>query len=189
VNPGRAVFLVEVGSAWLNRLAGFQPLSDPPGFAGSAGEFSGLLIRLRRECLAGDFASDLIIDGLVIELFGQVQRGLRGSRTPPGWVRTIRDLLHDRFRDPLTLRQLAVEVGVHPVHLCREFRRHTGLTIGAYTRRLRIDYACSELAGTERPLTEIALDSGFSSQAHFSSTFRGVAGLSPSMFRARCRAR
>jgi AraC family transcriptional regulator len=189
-DSGARCFMVELGYPWLARHAAGDLPADRFGFAGLTGPISGLMIRLRRECRIADSASKLIIDGLVLELIGHVRRaGSPCSKIPPAWVVSVRDLLHDRFRDPLTIGDLATEAGVHPVHLCREFRRHTGLTVGSYVRRLRIDHACLELSRTGRTITEIALDAGFSSHAHFASTFRGMVGMSPNSFRDRGRPR
>jgi AraC family transcriptional regulator len=183
-NSGARCFMVELGSPWLTRLGEGERSTGSLGFAGKNCAISGLLIRLRHECRLRDPAGNLIVDGLVLEMIGRAQRaGASGSKIAPSWVGLIRNLLHDRFRDPLTVRHLAGEAGVHPVHLCREFRRHTGSTIGAYQRRLRIEYACSELSRTNRTITEIALEAGFSSHAHFTSTFRGIVGMPPKMFR------
>jgi AraC family transcriptional regulator len=187
---GARCFIVELGCPWLAKHAVADLPVDRLGFAGLTGPFSGLMIRLRRECRVTDSASDIIVDGLVLEMIGQVRRASSSSsKIPPGWLVSIRDLLHDRFRDPHTIGDLAAEAGVHPVHLCREFRRHTGLTVGSYLRRLRIDYACSELSRTGRKVTEIALDAGFSSHAHFASAFRCIVGMPPSNFRDRARPR
>jgi AraC family transcriptional regulator len=187
-DSGARCFMIELGSPWLARHAAIDLPANCLGFAGLTGTMSGLMIRLRRECRIADSASKLIVDGLVLEMIGHFRRaGSPSSKVPPAWVVSIRDLLHDRFREPLTIGDLATEAGVHPVHLCREFRRHTGLTVGSYMRRLRIDYACSELSRTGRRVTEIALDAGFSSHAHFASTFRGIVGMSPNSFRGRGR--
>src|SRR5690349_4209598 len=97
--------------------------------------------------------------------------------------------LHDRFREPLTITELAAEARVHPVHLCREFRRRIGSTVGVYLRQLRVDYACSELIRTDRSIAEIALEAGFSSQAHLSTTFRRSVNLSPKAYRGLAKVR
>jgi AraC family transcriptional regulator len=69
------------------------------------------------------------------------------------------------------------------VHLAREFRRAFGASVGEYVRRLRIDYACRELAATGRSVTEIAFDAGFSSHSHFTAAFRRVTGTTPTRYR------
>lgn len=48
-----------------------------------------------------------------------------------------KEMLHDNFLQPLSLSQIAVTVGVHPVYLATAFRRHYQFSIGEYRRRLR----------------------------------------------------
>lgn len=66
--------------------------------------------------------------------------------------------------------------GVHPVHLCREFRRHYRVTIGDFLRSLRIDRARTLLINTRDPICDIALACGFADQSHFSTTFKTPRG-------------
>jgi AraC family transcriptional regulator len=87
------------------------------------------------------------------------------------------------YMTPLTLNYIGGVVGVHPVHLAREFRRHFGRTVGGYIRQQRIDQACRELKKDGAPLAEIALSVGFSNQSHFTRAFKSVTGTTPSSFR------
>jgi AraC family transcriptional regulator len=78
---------------------------------------------------------------------------------------------------------LAAEAGVHPVYLARVFRRHHRCTIAQYVRRRRLERALHELSTSRRSLAEIAIDTGFADQAHFSRAFKAHAGLTPGQFR------
>jgi AraC family transcriptional regulator len=69
------------------------------------------------------------------------------------------------------------------VHVAQTFRRFHQCTIGEYLRRLRVDYACHELAGSERAICEIAAAAGFSDQSHFNRSFKRETGMSPSQYR------
>ncbi len=74
-------------------------------------------------------------------------------------------------------------------HLSRTFRAYTGMKITDYVNRLRVDYASGELAATDRPVIDIALDAGFESLRTFNRVFARVEGTSPTAYRARKRAR
>jgi AraC family transcriptional regulator len=89
----------------------------------------------------------------------------------------------------LSLSQQAACVGVHPVHLAREFRRFYHCTIGDYIRQLRIKFACEKLVQSDLPLSEIALASGFFDQSHFTRTFKQLTGKTPQAYRADFRLR
>ena len=140
--------------------------------------------RCRSELHVRDSASDLALEGLVLELVASLTRtrAPRERRTP-AWVLTVRALLHERFRESLPLAELAAHADVHPVHLVRAFRRHAGVTPADYQRRLRIESARHALATTRVPLATLALETGFSSQAHFTSLFRRLVGVTPAVWR------
>jgi len=155
-----------------------------------APELSTLAARMVREFHAGDSASELAIEGLALEMVAAVARAaVRGSRRPPAWLDLVRDALHERFAERLAIGELARLAGVHEVHLVRAFRLHHGCTPGAYVRRLRLEAARGALARDGRPIVDIALDAGYSSQAHFTRAFCREVGLPPAAWRRLHRAR
>jgi AraC family transcriptional regulator len=91
--------------------------------------------------------------------------------------------LRERFAQPWSLRELAREAQVHPVHFARAFRHAYGESVGEYVHRLRVEHAARELARTSAPLAEIAHDAGFADQAHLTRVFRRRTGATPARFR------
>jgi len=106
------------------------------------------------------------------------------SRRFPQWLEKVRNILEQRFAEPFKLSEIAAEAGVHPVHLAREFRKHYGTSVGEYLRRVRIEYACRELMGSNAAVTNIAFAAGFADQSHFSRTFKRLCGTTPGRYRA-----
>jgi AraC-like DNA-binding protein len=98
-------------------------------------------------------------------------------------VDAARIVLARRFREKLSLRQLARAVFSSPFHLARIFRRETGLSLHRQLTRLRLRHALEHLANGKPDLTMLALDLGFSSHAHFSHAFRREFGSAPSQLR------
>jgi AraC family transcriptional regulator len=94
-----------------------------------------------------------------------------------------RDFVHDHFAASVQVKDIASQVGVHPVHLARAFRAHFGLSPVEYIRQLRINLAESLLADSQVSLGEIAQQTGFSDQSHFTRTFRNEVGLTPARYR------
>jgi AraC family transcriptional regulator len=149
-----------------------------------SGAWSTLLIRLRLSLLTGT-ASDLVVDSTAAELMGGLWRtvGAFERRTPP-WVGRCAELIRSEFASPLTVKDVAGRLSVHPVHLSREFRRRFGQTLGEYVHQVRVRAACAMMTDHPLlPLTTVALDVGFTDHSHFCRVFRSAIGQAPSTFR------
>jgi AraC family transcriptional regulator len=81
------------------------------------------------------------------------------------------------------LRSVAKEVGMSYFHFSRAFKQSTGMTPTNYIAERKIERAKKLMQETEAPISEIALRSGFSSQSHFTTCFRRLAGVTPRTFR------
>jgi AraC family transcriptional regulator len=182
---GSHCFIMDMEPRWLAGLCEGGPRLDSPAeFAG--GSLAWLATRLYREFCESDEASRLAIEGLALEMIAETARSSSRPRAhdAPRWLRQAKEILHAQFAERLSLAGLSSAVGVHPVYLASEFRRCYGSTIGEYLRRLRIEYACREIRASASPLTEIALSAGFSSQSHFSRTFKRHTGMTPAEYRS-----
>jgi AraC family transcriptional regulator len=146
---------------------------------------------LYQEFRRSDAASSLAIEGLALEMCAALSRqsGTSATRRPARWLHHARELLRARFRENLSLADVADSVEVHPTHLARTFRQQFGCTIGMYVRRLRIQAACDYLSTSDLSLVEIAMSVGFADQSHLARTFKRMMGVSPSGYRANLRRR
>jgi len=98
-------------------------------------------------------------------------------------VEAARQVIADRYRENLSLSEIAREVGVSVFHLSRVFHARTGFSLHAYRTQLRLRAALDRLAERQADITGIALDLGFSSHSHFTETFRRTFGRTPSSVR------
>jgi AraC family transcriptional regulator len=184
-DAGSHCFIIDVDHRRLDRLREYPVKLDRPAYF-YGGSLAWLAAKLYREFRDQGEASELIIEGLALEMIGEACRrsiSRAGGKLPP-WLMLARDLLHDQFSERVSLTDVAEAVGVHPVYLAAEFRRRFGSTIGEYVRRLRVEYACREIADSDTPLSQIALMAGFSSQSHFSKTFKRLTGMRPLEYRS-----
>lgn len=159
-------------------------VSWPAAFRRS--EVGGIARRLQRELRRSDASSLLAMETLSLELLAAIaeRRERDGdARGRGGWVATVRELIHAHLDRPLRVGDLAAAAGVHRVHLGRVFRARYGEAIGAYHRRLRIEWAARELASADAPLSDVALRAGFADQSHFTRFFRRSMGITPHAYR------
>lgn len=98
-----------------------------------------------------------------------------------------RDAMDRTFAEPLCIRRLAEIAEASEAHFIRAFRATFGETPHRYLQRRRVERAMFLLRSTDRSVTDICLDVGFSSLGSFSRTFRDIVRESPTAFRQRGR--
>lgn len=96
-----------------------------------------------------------------------------------------RDAMDRTYAQPLDVRALARIASVSEAHFIRVFHTTFGETPHRYLQRRRVERSMYLLRETERSVTDICLDVGFSSLGTFSRTFRDIVGQSPTTYRAR----
>jgi AraC-like DNA-binding protein len=87
------------------------------------------------------------------------------------------------FAKPLTLGEVAWHTKMSEEHLARIFRKITGQTVFDYLLTVRLENAKTLLINSNKTLTEIAAETGFSSLSLFSRNFGKAIGQSPSAYR------
>ncbi|MDP4145870.1 MAG: AraC family transcriptional regulator [Bacillota bacterium] len=90
--------------------------------------------------------------------------------------------MHQNFGEKLTVGGLAKLVNMSESHFIRTFKQETKLTPIEYLIKLRIDKAKKLLRSRVKSITEIALQCGFNSTAHFSSCFAKQMGSTPTEY-------
>lgn len=166
------------------------------GILRDSAEFDGgflpsLMLRLYNEFNCIDSVSPLAIEGLALELLAETHRrsSIVEGGIPPIWAKRAMEIIRQRFTEGLSLTTLAQETGAHPVQLARAFRKYYGYSVGEYVRKLRVDYAYSQLISSQLSVVDIALATGFCDQAHFCRTFKRLTGMNPTELRASQRIR
>jgi AraC family transcriptional regulator len=115
--------------------------------------------------------------------FGRRKESDKHAKTPL-WLLQVRELLQEEPAMLWSNEELARRAGMHPVHLAKAFRKHFGETVGEFQRRLRLHKAETMLAKEHTSLLDITFQCGFSSQAHFSRSFKSAFGMTPSQYRS-----
>lgn len=183
---GAVLAAIDLSPAWVARLreAGFdgERFRVRSPFVDQFGD------RLDAELTSPDSMSEMIIESLVTEVIvfaARLARKSDGGRN--ACADRARRLIEEELASPLSLAGIASAVGVHPVHLARQFRASQGCTVGEYIRRVRVGFARRELAMTDKPIAEIAFSAGFSDHSQLTKTFKRVTGRTPTAYRAQHR--
>src|SRR3954447_12765321 len=100
-----------------------------------------------------------------------------------------RDAMDRSYAKPLDIPTLARLAHVSDAHFIRTFRATFGETPHRYLQRRRVERSMFLLRETDRPVSDICLEVGFTSLGTFSRTFREIMGESPTAYRRRAIAR
>ena len=152
-------------------------------------ELAHIAWRISQEVQTPDEVSPLSVNGMVLELLSlAIRKSSRRQSTqqfkqPPPWLKRAKELIHECFRENLTVELLATAVNVHPVHLARTYRACYGVTLGTAVRQLRLEWATKQITQSHDSLATIAAQAGFADQSHLTRVFRQHKGTTPGQFR------
>lgn len=96
-------------------------------------------------------------------------------------VRSVRGFIDEHFADSISLYHLARIAHLSPFHLHRVFCQETGMPPHAYQTQVRVNRA-KEMLRARRPLSQVALATGFADQSHLTRHFRRVVGVTPGRY-------
>jgi AraC family transcriptional regulator len=134
----------------------------------------------------------LFLDGIQLALAAHLLGAYSSARwqpprrTPtidPKRLQRVLDFIESRIAAEISLDDLAAEACLSPFHFSRVFRAATGMSPHRYVIERRIEAAKEKLRLGRSSLVEIALDTGFGSQANFTRAFRKMTGVTPGQYR------
>jgi AraC family transcriptional regulator len=135
----------------------------------------------------GSLYADSIATTVGIHLLRRCTASSGGSTNRPllsrRALRIAIDLIEESIETGTSLEALASAVDLSRTYFAKAFKVSTGLSPHSYLTSRRIDRARALLAETDETIAQIAISSGFSSQAHFTEYFRRATGLTPFNFK------
>jgi len=177
---GASFFTIEFRDPALQQLG----LKLPHDTAFDSGAGAMLWPGLRLYSAFRNHAADpLTIESAVFEMLGAASGHGVPGKLAPRWLTRVKERLASEFCEPVSMRELARDVGVHPVHLARVFRKFEKQSPGEYQHRMQVRAACELLRKPDWPLAAIAAECGFSDQSHLTRIFRRITGSTPGRFR------
>lgn len=95
--------------------------------------------------------------------------------------------MEEHYADPISMKSMAGLAGLSSTHLNRSFQDLFSMTPTRFLHSLRLEKARQLLVGTDRKVGEIAYETGFHDQSHFTRHFRRQTGMTPRSYRIRFR--
>ncbi len=135
--------------------------------------FDGFLYEMTRQCFqqswSGMEQANCVTHARTKYVDFRVRRSLR--------------LMKDSYCDDIEIEWLARESGLSRPHFFKLFKKQMGITPNLYLNTLRAEQAIDDLMQTNKSVTDIGYDLGFSSQASFTRFFTSNVGIPPSDYR------
>jgi AraC-like DNA-binding protein/quercetin dioxygenase-like cupin family protein len=117
----------------------------------------------------------------VVQHHTKVRLKNRNPKAEHHKVRRAKEFLIENHRRVITLKELAGVAEFSPHHLLRAFRSNVGLTPHDFLIQIRVERAKRLLRGGNT-ISDIAVDTGFVDQAHFTRRFKAIVGVTPGQY-------
>ena len=144
--------------------------------------------------LLDDESSDLF-DGFLYETTRQCYEQSWAGKSRQNWkdktrykyidfrIRRSLRLMQESFNVEMEMDELARQSGLSRPHFFKLFKKQMGITPNLYLSTLRTEQAIEDLMSSNKTVTDISYDLGFSSQASFTRFFSSNVGIPPSDYR------
>ena len=119
---------------------------------------------------------------LVME-YAERMRRLRCGKDPSPLVIEVANYLIKHLSEPVTVREIARALCRGRSRLSTDFKKETGENLSEFILKKKVEEAKRILLQTDRPVADVALYLGFSSQSHFSRIFKKYTGFTPKAYR------
>ena len=101
-----------------------------------------------------------------------------------GRVPKLMHFIQQNFKEDITLQQAASVAGLQLHSFCRFFKTLTNRTFSDFLNEVRIGFACKLLQQSDLPVTQIALECGYTNISYFNRCFKKINKMSPKVYRS-----
>lgn len=151
--------------------------------------FEGLLQNLESESIKSCEYSEYLIRYYTNEIVIFINRILSNTQATPVInqsdyiINNASKYIKDNFDKPITLENVADNVGMSKTYFSKAFKKKTGFCFSDYLTSVRLTEAAYLLNNTNLSVTEIAIKCGYNDSAYFTASFRKHNGISPLKYR------
>jgi len=142
-----------------------------------------IVFQQNERCSTEDEKELLIFSACMKLLFYLNKYSVESTVSAAGLMARAMDYINQNISYEIHVDHICATVGISKYHFCRQFKKHTGLTVMEYILKTRIVLAKSDLIKTKLSVTEISERNGFSSVSYFCRVFKEEEGLSPLKYR------
>ena len=195
-DTGAKAFILAIPPAHLQSLAASEGLT-PSSELQARPFFHDAIIRMLLARLVTDTSGGSVTPGLDAEIAARAlvlrlveitqgetpewhaDSGIFDSRT----MGQVTNYIDSHLHHYVPLADLALLCKTSPSHFAKKFRHSAGLSLQRFVNRRRLQASMALLGTSSTPLSQIALDLGFSSQSHFTRLFSSLTGFTPASYR------
>ena len=95
----------------------------------------------------------------------------------------IKEYINQYYRQNISLNDLAARLFLSPSYLSKYFKKHFGANFSQFVNEIRLNHALSDIKFTDKPVTKIALEVGFTNLRTFNKLFVSKHGQTPTVYR------
>jgi AraC-like DNA-binding protein len=104
---------------------------------------------------------------------------------PPSMVENLDGYIRDNVQDEISNTELGAIFGYHPFYISRMLKSKKGITLHQYVISYRMKCAVRALICTDRPVAQIAEETGFTDASYFTKIFKSQFGMTPKEYRGK----
>jgi len=138
---------------------------------------------------SGSIYRESLTTALAARLVASHSATARATTEPRGAMPRLKDVLgyiEEHLASGLSLGEIADVTGLSVSHTKVLFRRATGLPVHQYVIRRRVERAAHLIREGAIPMSQVALDCGFTHQSHLARHMRRLMGVTPGEFIRSC---
>lgn len=98
-------------------------------------------------------------------------------------IKRCMNYIQSHTNEAISVENVAAQIHRSSSYLMRRFKEETGMKVGDYITKCKLEEACDLLIYGERPLAEISAYLGYSSQSYFQNVFKNKMGTTPAQYR------
>ncbi len=108
---------------------------------------------------------------------------MRAPHQRDSFADTVLRFIDGHYAENLAVSDIACAAHVSPGHLCREFRKETGVSLMQFLQQFRLERAKDMLLNTDEKVHDIARLTGFQSATYFGAVFKRQMHMTPNAYR------